>query len=151
MSDLRELYQEAILDHNKRPRNHGALTSFTHRAQGFNPLCGDRITVYLRIEQGVVAEIGFEGYGCAISTASASLMTEAVQGLTLAQVQARFAQVHAMLTDTADPPAPVPDDLGGVEVFAGVRLFPARVKCASLSWHAVCAAIDQRQGAVRTE
>jgi nitrogen fixation NifU-like protein len=130
-SDLRELYQELVFDHNRHPRNFHALDGADHVAEGYNPLCGDQLTVYLRVEDGVVAEASFVGHGCAISTASASLMTEAVKGRPVAEVEALFRDVHALLTD-APPPG---RDFGKLAVLAGVREFPARVKCASLAWH----------------
>ncbi len=144
---LRELYQEVIFDHNRRPRNFGELPGATHQAEGHNPLCGDQLTVSLRIEDGIVQEAAFRGQGCAISTASASLMTEAVQGLTLAEAVALFEDMHLMLTDAA----PEGRDFGKLEVLSGVREFPMRVKCASLAWHTLHNAITQAMDVASTE
>jgi nitrogen fixation NifU-like protein len=140
---LHELYGEVILDHNRRPRNYGRLPAASHCAVGHNPLCGDRVAVYLRVEGGRIEEIGFEGVGCAISTASASMMTEALRGRSLAEAQQLFTRFHALLTADqaggADPGcAP---ELGKLAVFAGVREFPMRVKCATLAWHALKSAL----------
>jgi nitrogen fixation NifU-like protein len=137
MSDLRELYQSLILDHNRTPRHFGRLTRATHHGAGHNPLCGDRVEVYLRIENDQVAEVSFEGDGCAISTASASLMTEALQGKSLAEAQAVFKDFHELLTRGQQPQ----NDLGSLTVLAGVREFPTRVKCATLPWHTLQAAL----------
>lgn len=137
MSDLRELYQSLILDHNRNPRNFGRLGEPTHHGAGHNPLCGDRVEVYLRIVDDRVAEVSFEGDGCAISTASASLMTEALLGKPLAQAQAVFQEFHQLLTSGKSPQS----DLGGLAVLAGVREFPTRVKCATLPWHTLQAAL----------
>ena len=146
-SDLRELYQEVILDHNKRPRNFRALEGGS-RAEGYNPLCGDRLTVYLRVEDGVIADAAFQGSGCAISKASASLMTDSVKGKTLAETEALFERFHRMVTAPTDASV---DDLGKLSVFAGVRQFPVRVKCASLAWHTLRAAVEARDEVVSTE
>jgi nitrogen fixation protein NifU and related proteins len=151
--ELGDLYGEMILDHNRRPRNFGRLDGASHRAQGHNPLCGDRVTVYLRIEGERIAEIAFEGAGCAISTASASMMTEALRGRSLAEARQLFARFHALLTSAAAPAAPAElaasaEDsesgagLGKLAAFSGVREFPMRVKCATLAWHALQAALD---------
>ena len=130
MSDLSDLYQEVILDHNKRPRNFRAIASPTHRAEGYNPLCGDRLNLFLRVENGTIVDVGFQGSGCAISRASASLMTDSVKGRTLPDVQAIFDQFHRMVTT---PPGQPVEDLGKLSVLAGVRQFPVRVKCATLA------------------
>ena len=137
--DLKDLYRDVILDHNKRPRNFGRLDPCDTAADGNNPLCGDRLTVTLRLQGDRIDDIRFEGRGCAISTASASLMTEAVKGLDQAAVQSLHARVHDALTASID--APPPEDLGKLAALAGVREFPARVKCASLSWHTLAAAL----------
>ena len=138
MSDLADLYQEVILDHNRRPRNFHALADASHRAEGYNPLCGDRLTLYLKVADGVVADVSFEGAGCAISKASASLMTDAIKGRTVADVQALFDRFHRMVTT---PPGQPVEDLGKLSALAGVREFPVRVKCASLAWHTLKAAM----------
>ncbi len=149
MSDLRELYQEVILDHNKHPRNFGELDGADRHADGFNPLCGDRLAVYVNLDGDVVADVGFLGSGCAISKASASLMTEAIRGKTLAEVQQLFQEFHRMVTDRD---ASVDDALlGKLAVLAGVRDYPTRVKCASLAWHTLRAACDDRHDLVTTE
>ena len=145
--DLRDLYQEVILDHNKRPRNFRTIEGASHRADGHNPLCGDRLSLYLQVEDGVVRDIAFQGSGCAISKASASLMTDAVKGSGVIDVQALFERFHRMVTTPPDQPV---EDLGKLSVLAGVREFPVRVKCASLAWHTLKAALD-RQGGVTTE
>lgn len=146
-ADLQELYQEVILDHNKRPRNFRALED-GRKAEGYNPLCGDRFTVYLRMEDSVIKDTSFQGSGCAIAKASASLMTESIKGKTLAEAEALFERFHRMVT--APPDLPV-EDLGRLSVFAGVRHFPVRVKCASLAWHTFRAAVDARNEVVSTE
>jgi nitrogen fixation NifU-like protein len=130
-SDLRELYQEVIFDHNRNPRNFHAMDDASHVADGHNPLCGDQLTVYARVEDGIVQDVSFIGHGCAISTASASLMTEEVKGMKLEEVEALFKDMHAMLTEAH----PETRDFGKLEVLSGVREFPARVKCATLAWH----------------
>jgi nitrogen fixation protein NifU and related proteins len=148
MSDLRDLYQEVIIDHGRRPRNFGALTQASHRAEGFNPLCGDRLTLYLKMAGDVIADARFEGVGCAISTASASLMTEALKGKSTAEADALFEGFHALVTGVA---APAAASLGKLEVLGGVREFPARVKCATLPWHTLHAALHDATKAVSTE
>jgi nitrogen fixation NifU-like protein len=147
-SDLRELYQELIFDHYKRPRNCHALADANHSAEGYNPLCGDRVTVYLKVEDGVIKDATFQGAGCAIATASASLMTEALKGKNVVEVQRLFEDFHHMITNDGTSPHP---ELGKLEVFAGVREFPARVKCATLAWHTFHAALQERQAPVSTE
>ncbi|MDD3652019.1 Fe-S cluster assembly sulfur transfer protein SufU [Immundisolibacter sp.] len=134
MSDLRDLYQELIVDHNKNPRNYGVLADANRRAEGYNPLCGDKVTVYLHVDGDRIADVSFEGAGCAISTASASLMTQAVKGKTVAEAEQLFEAFHAMVTgqDTSEETA---DRLGKLAVLAGVREYPSRVKCATLAWH----------------
>ena len=140
MSELRELYQTVILDHNKKPRNFGTLEGASHRADGNNPLCGDKLQVQLVVDGDVVQDVRFEGQGCAISTASASLMTEAIKGRSLAEIEALFGAFHDLVT--SDPKGePELGDLGKLSVFAGVREFPMRVKCATLSWHTLRAAL----------
>lgn len=143
---LRELYQEVIFDHNRSPRNFHEMGHASHRADGHNPLCGDQLTVYARIEGDVVREVSFVGHGCAISTASASLMTEAVRGQSIEHVEALFQDIHAMLTQAH------PDrDLGKLEVLSGVREFPSRVKCATLAWHTLHNAITLARDTAQTE
>lgn len=139
--EMKALYQEMILDHYKNPRNRGALTPATHSANGHNPLCGDKIKVYLKLEGGTVADIAFEGSGCAISTASASMMTQALKGRPLAEIERLFAEFHDLVTKDG----PVGEHLGKLAVFEGVREFPMRVKCASLAWHTMHAALDQKE------
>ena len=149
MSDLRELYQEVILDHNKHPRNFGEIKGAERRADGFNPLCGDRFSVYLNLEDDVVTDVNFIGSGCAISKASASLMTDAVKGKTVAEVRRLFEHFHAMITD--DGTTPDAEMLGKLAVFTGVRDYPTRVKCATLAWHTLRAAFDVDASVVTTE
>jgi len=146
--DLQDLYRDVILDHNKRPRNFGALGTASAHAEGHNPLCGDRLTVSLRMDGERIEDIRFEGKGCAISTASASLMTEAVKGKDRAAVRALFERVHALLTQ---PQAAAAADLGKLAALSGVREFPARVKCASLCWHTLNAALEHGAATVSTE
>ncbi len=138
MDSLQELYQEVILDHNRRPRNFRAIAGATCR-EGYNPLCGDRLVVYVAVTDGVVRDVAFEGSGCAISKASASLMTEALRGQPVEAARLLFADFHDMITSSPSAPAA---DLGKLSVLAGVREFPTRVKCASLAWHAVKAALE---------
>lgn len=144
---LRDLYQEVIFDHNRNPRNFGELADATHHADGHNPLCGDQLTVYVQLKDGVVEKAMFIGHGCAISKASASLMTEAVKGKTVEEVESLFADMHAMLTE-AHPEA---RDFGKLEVLSGVREFPARVKCATLAWHTLHNAITEARDTAKTE
>jgi len=146
--DLKDLYRDVILDHNKHPRNFGQIADTPSRADGHNPLCGDRLTVFLRLNGERIEDIRFEGKGCAISTASASLMTEAVKGKDRTAVRALFDRVHTLLTDrhaVADP------SLGKLAALSGVREFPARVKCASLCWHTLNAALEHGAATVSTE
>ena len=150
MSDLRELYQELIVDHSKHPRNFGKLDDANHKAEGFNPLCGDRLKLYLKIDDGVVTDAGFEGHGCAISTASASLMTEALKGRTQEQAEALFEAFHYMLTGPKDP-AHVGKGMGKLAVFSGVSEFPVRVKCATLAWHTMHNALRGKDEVTTTE
>jgi nitrogen fixation protein NifU and related proteins len=150
MSDLRELYQEVILDHNKRPRNFRVIESPTRVAKGHNPLCGDRLTLYLSIDGDRIADIAFEGSGCAISKASASPMTEAVKGKTVVEAEALFERFHDLVTSPPDEPVTT-NGLGKLAVFAGVREYPARVKCASLAWHTMKNAVEDRGEVAKTE
>ncbi|HVT63231.1 MAG TPA: SUF system NifU family Fe-S cluster assembly protein [Legionellaceae bacterium] len=146
--NLRELYQEVIIDHSKHPRNHHAMTHPSRHANGYNPLCGDKLTVFLHIEQERIDDISFVGCGCAISQASASLMTEAMKGLSIEAAHHLFEQFHHMLTQSEETASPHLDKL---TVLAGVRAFPARVKCATLAWHTLEAALRQDAKTVVTE
>ncbi len=151
--DLRELYQDIILDHGRHPRNLRALPHPTHLARGHNPLCGDRVTVYLAVEGERIADVSFEGRGCAISTAAASLMTEVLKGKTIEEAQELFAHFHARVTGGADQPLPEPlaEEMERLEPLTGVKAYPARVKCATLSWHALEAALKGGDAPVKTE
>jgi nitrogen fixation NifU-like protein len=149
MSDLKELYQQVILDHYKRPRNFQRLQEANRHAQGHNPLCGDDVSVYLKMDGDVIQDISFEGAGCAISKASASMMTAALKGKTRAEAEELFTKFHQMVT--GDDGAPDPLELGKLAVFCGVSEFPVRVKCASLAWHTLRAALDGKDGTVSTE
>jgi len=149
MGDLRELYQEVILDHSRRPRNFCALECPDRQAAGHNPLCGDRVIVYLRLRDDRLEQVSFEGAGCAISTASASLMTELLRGRTIPEALELFEQVHEMLTGSGDEGNAL--GMGKLAVFAGVREFPSRVKCATLAWHTARAALLQTQEPVTTD
>lgn len=144
--ELTELYQQVILDHSKSPRNYHVLAGANHTAQGTNPLCGDNVTVYLRTEGDVIQDISFQGSGCAISKASASLLTAALKGKTRAEVKALFDLVHTMVTT-----GKAGEGVGKLSVFAGVHKFPARVKCAILPWHAAIAALEDKAEPVTTE
>ena len=151
MDDLRELYQATILGHNKKPRNFRVMEDASHEADGHNPLCGDELTVYARVDaDGNLVEVTFQGAGCAISTASASLMTDHVKGKPLSEVQADFERFHALVTS---PPGgePSTEGLGKLAVFAGVREYPMRVKCATLAWHALRAALEGGGKTAKTE
>ena len=151
MSELYDLYQEVILDHNKQPRNYGELTDTEHRAEGNNPLCGDRLTVDLMVDADRIVDIRFRGQGCAISVASASLMTDAVKGKTVEEANAIFERFHDMLTGDPGVPAEASGELGKLAVFSGVREFPIRVKCATLAWHTLQAALKGEKEPVSTE
>jgi nitrogen fixation NifU-like protein len=146
--DLRDLYQEVILDHNRRPRNFGALPDATRSADGHNPLCGDRLHVAVRLDGDTIADVRFEGSGCAISKASASLMTESVRGHTVAEADALFEGFHEMITGSG---VPAPDRLGKLTVLSGVSEFPMRVKCATLAWHTLRAALHAPGAVASTE
>jgi nitrogen fixation protein NifU and related proteins len=149
VSDLRELYQEVILDHSRRPRNVGTIEGGLHAA-GHNPLCGDKLVVYLDLKDGVVRDVRFEGEGCAISTASASLMTDAVRGRTQAEARELFERFHAAVTGAADAEIDL-EGLGKLAVLTGVRRYPMRVKCASLAWHTLDAALRGQGESISTE
>lgn len=148
MSELSDLYQEVILDHNRQPRNFHAMKDADHRAEGFNPLCGDRCTVYLKIADGVIQDVSFEGSGCAISKASNSIMTTVVKGKTPTETDRLFEIFHNMVTGKGQAAG---EDIGKLQVFAGVSEFPSRVKCASLAWHTLKAALEGKDEPVCTE
>ena len=148
-NELRDLYQEVILDHNKKPRNFGKLESANRKAEGHNPLCGDRLTVYLDLEGNEIRDIRFEGSGCAISKASASMMTSEVKGKTVGEAEETFHRFHRMVTEADDEDV---DSLGKLAAFSGVREFPVRVKCASLPWHTLEAALhSEKPSEITTE
>lgn len=146
--DLADLYRDVIVDHNRRPRNRGTLATATHRAEGNNPLCGDQLHIYVDVENDTIRDLRFQGTGCAISTASASLMSEAVKGKSRAEAAALFADVRRMLTGTGAAAGP---ELGKLAALGGVREYPARVKCASLCWHTLAAALAGQAAPVTTE
>jgi nitrogen fixation NifU-like protein len=150
MPDLRELYQEVILDHHRKPRNCRKPTDANKHADGFNPLCGDKVTVYVRVQDGIVRDIAFQGSGCAISTASASMMTETLKGKTEADVARIFERFHNLVTGKTSAGLDN-SDLGKLEVFTGVREYPVRVKCATLAWHTMRAALAGVTETVVTE
>jgi nitrogen fixation NifU-like protein len=150
MGELRDLYQEVILEHSKAPRNYKKLAAANHHAEGFNPLCGDRFTVYLDLEGDTVRDIAFEGSGCAISKASASMMTQSIKGKTVAEAERLFENFHKFVT-TQNHAESDSAELGKLAVFSGVAEFPARVKCATLAWHTLQAALEDKQEAVSTE
>jgi len=149
MPDLRELYQEVILEHSKAPRNYREIGGANRKAEGFNPLCGDHYTVYARMEGDTIRDVSFQGAGCAISKASASLMTQSVKGKTLAEFEGLFSKFHDMVTGHAS--AANRGEIGKLSVFAGVSEYPVRVKCATLAWHALNAALKGSQDSVSTE
>jgi nitrogen fixation NifU-like protein len=149
MSELSDLYQEVILDHNRRPRNFRQIDQASRRQEGYNPLCGDRLIVYVKLDGHRIADVSFEGTGCAISKASASLMTEALKGKTVEEARELFDRFHDMVTSPPEVAAP---DLGKLSVLSGVREYPTRIKCASLAWHTLKAAVvDDVKGPVSTE
>ena len=147
MSDLAELYQAVILDHNNSPRNFRQMEEASHSATGHNPLCGDELTLYVDVQDGMVKDVAFQGQGCAISQASASLMTESIKGQSLAALEERFGKFHALVKGDSDDT----DGLGKLAVFAGVREFPMRVKCATLGWHTLRGAISDSDSTISTE
>ncbi|MEK7405443.1 MAG: Fe-S cluster assembly sulfur transfer protein SufU [Acidobacteriota bacterium] len=147
-AELGDLYQELIVDHGRRPRNFRAIPGADWKVEGYNPLCGDKMTIYVKLEDDVVKEIGFQGAGCAISTASASMLTESVKGKTRAEAEALFQRFHALLTGQ---PAAAEVPLGKLAAFSGVCDYPTRVKCATLAWHALHAALEGKQETVSTE
>jgi len=150
MSELQELYQQVILDHNRKPRNFRQLPSPTQTAEGYNPLCGDRVSVQVQLEGDVIRDLAFQGSGCAISKASASMMTASLKGKTVGEAEEVFDRFHGMLTDDR-PSAQLPAALGKLAAFAGVREFPIRIKCATLPWHALHAALAGQAEPVSTE
>ena len=150
MSELQELYQEILIDHNNRPRNFRKLEGANHSSEGYNPLCGDRITIYLRVEDDVIADVGFQGSGCAISRASASMMSESVKGKSTAEAEDVFKLFHRMITQQPDSDSDFAD-LGDLEILSGVSEFPVRIKCATLSWHTLRAALEGGEETASTE
>jgi len=150
MSDLRDLYQEMILGHSKSPHNRRAMPGASRTAQGFNPLCGDKVTLYVQLAGDRIEDVSFEGSGCAISTASASLLTETLKGKTIAEADALFEEFHDLVTGKRQPNK-AHDDLGKLKVFSGVAEFPMRVKCATLVWHTLRSALAGAQEPVSTE
>jgi nitrogen fixation NifU-like protein len=150
MSDLRELYQQTIIDHNRKPRNFHALADANHHAKGHNPLCGDRLELYLKMDGDRIADASFTGAGCAISTASASMMTEAIKGRTIQEAKSLFNKFHTLLTTPMHEPIEI-DGLDKLEVFSGVREFPVRIKCATLAWHTLDAALKDDRSEAKTE
>ncbi len=144
MSELSELYQQVILDHNKKPRNFRKLENANHTAEGYNPLCGDQLTIYVNLDNDGVREIAFEGSGCAISKAAASMMTQAVKGKSKEQAEELFKEFHSMVTGELDEETEE-NSLGNLKIFAGVRDFPVRVKCATLPWHTMQAALNNEE------
>jgi nitrogen fixation NifU-like protein len=152
VSDLRDLYEEVILDHNRTPRNYPKNPPGANcHAHGFNPLCGDEFQVHLKVQGGLVEDVGFEGAGCAISTASASLMTQAVKGKRVEEAEAIFQAVHDVLTDESGQTEAADELLGKLSVLVGVKDYPMRVKCATLAWHTMHAALKDERGTVTTE
>jgi nitrogen fixation NifU-like protein len=150
MPDLRELYQQVILDHHRKPRNFHKLERANKQADGYNPLCGDKVSVYLEVENGIIRDAGFIGAGCAISTASASMMTESLKGKTLSEAETLFDRFHKLVTGDAAADSDA-SALGKLAVFSGVREYPVRVKCASLAWHTMHAALEGRKDTIATE
>ena len=150
MSDLRALYQEVILDHSKRPHNHRVMTDATRAAQGYNPLCGDKISLFVKLKGERITDVSFQGSGCAISTASASILTETLKGKTLAEAAALFETFHNLVTGRT-PPEGSKQELGKLAVFSGVSEFPVRVKCATLAWHTLRSALAGGREPVSTE
>jgi nitrogen fixation protein NifU and related proteins len=150
MAELEGLYQDVILDHNKRPRNHHAMEGSTAHADGYNPLCGDKVTIFVKLEGDRISDVSFTGSGCAISTASASILTETLKGKTRQQAQALFDRFHDLVTGKSGPAAAEPP-LGKLAVFSGVSEFPVRVKCATLAWHTLRSALSNSAEVVTTE
>ena len=151
MSDLEALYQEIILDHNRRPRNFAVLEDADHQGEGFNPLCGDRVTLYVKLAGPLVDRVTFQGSGCAISMAASSIMTESLKGRTLGEVDSLFTRFQNMVTGKCNPTDLSDPDLAKLLVFQGVSRYPVRVKCATLSWHTLRAALQKKEESVSTE
>ncbi len=149
MADLRDLYQEVILEHSKQPRNYRELGDANHKAEGYNPLCGDHFTVYLKMEGDKIQDVSFQGSGCAISKASASMMTQSIKGKTMAEAEKIFESFHQLVTGAAESGGG--EELGKLAVFSGVSEFPVRVKCATLAWHTLHAALQGEQETISTE
>ncbi len=151
MLDIHDLYQDMILDHNRNPRNRRRIDDADRSADGYNPLCGDRVVVFVKLDGDVVADVAFEGSGCAISTASASLMTQMIKGKTVAEARALFSRFHGMVTGKSSSSEDEAAALGKLVVFSGVKQYPARVKCATLVWHTINAALENQADLVTTE
>lgn len=151
MVDLKDLYQEVIVDHNRNPRNFGKLDDADRMAEGYNPLCGDRLNLYVKLDDGRIADLHFDGSGCAISVASASLMTDALKGKSLVEAERMFKNFHYLVTDEHTPNPEQVTQLGKLAALIGVREFPARVKCATLCWHTLKSALEEKKTPVSTE
>ena len=147
--DMRDLYEQMLLDHNRNPRNFGEMETHTHKGHGFNPICQDEFTVYLYVDDDTIKDVKFDGAGCAVSTASASLMTQAVKGKKVAEAEALFERMRKVITGTDDGQPPV--ELGKLKILEGVHAFPTRIKCAALSWHVFKSAVDGEDGTISTE
>lgn len=150
MSGTRALYEQVILEHNKKPRNFREMPDATKKVDGYNPLCGDQFTIYVKVNGGIIEDISFTGHGCAISKSSASLMTTLLKGKTLAEAEALFVKFHKLVTAAPDVAA-TEDENGRLMVFSGVREYPVRIKCATLAWHTMMSALSGKHGAVSTE
>ena len=151
MSELRDLYQDVILEHSKAPRNYREQPAANHKAEGFNPLCGDHFTIFITLDGDKIQDISFQGSGCAISKASASMMTQTLKGKTKAEAEQLFTHFHELVTGHTENGASPATDLGKLEVFSGVSEFPVRVKCATLAWHTLNAALEGKQESITTE
>jgi nitrogen fixation NifU-like protein len=148
--DLRDLYQEVILDHSKSPRNFREMPNHDRKIDGYNPLCGDKITLFMKVDEGIVTDVSFQGQGCAISTASASLLTESMKGQPVELADSLYEDFHKLVTTPPDQPIDT-ENLGKLKVFSGIREFPMRVKCATLCWHALQSALKNNEDAVTTD
>jgi nitrogen fixation protein NifU and related proteins len=151
MSELRDLYQDVILEHSKAPRNYREQPAADHKAEGFNPLCGDHFTIFVKLDGDKIQDISFQGTGCAISKASASMMTQTLKGKTKAEAEQLFTRFHDLVTGHEENSANTGTELGKLEVFSGVSEFPVRVKCATLAWHTLNAALEGKQESITTE